>query len=114
MKNKKLTIGKQNSKNKSLKTKSGITLIALIITIIVMLILVGVTLSVALNGGLISRAQEAKTGTQYEKDKEMLYSSVAGIFNDNAEWYLQFLKKCNIIIICFSPFSIRNGPFTKW
>ncbi len=85
MKNKKLTIGKQNSKNKSLKTKSGITLIALIITIIVMLILVGVTLSVALNGGLISRAQEAKTGTQYEKDKEMLYSSVVGAVNDKTE-----------------------------
>ncbi len=41
----------------------GITLIALIITIIVMLILVGVTISVALNGGLISKAQEAKTKT---------------------------------------------------
>ncbi len=41
----------------------GITLIALIITIIVMLILVAVTISVALNGGLISKAQEAKTKT---------------------------------------------------
>ena len=39
-----------------LKNKKGITLIALIITIIVMLILVGVTINVALNGGLFETA----------------------------------------------------------
>ncbi len=48
----------------------GITLIALIITIIVMLILVGVTISVALNGGLISKAQEAKTKTEEAQIQE--------------------------------------------
>ncbi len=48
----------------------GITLIALIITIIVMLILVGVTLSVALNGGIISKAQEAKTKTEEAQKAE--------------------------------------------
>ncbi len=63
----------------------GITLIALIITIIVMLILVGVTLSVALNGGLISKAQEAKTKTEYQEDREMLLASVVGAINNDAE-----------------------------
>ncbi len=42
----------------------GITLIALIITIIVMLILVGVTLTVSLNGGLFSTAKKAVKQTQ--------------------------------------------------
>ena len=42
-----------------LKREKGITLIALIITIIVMLILVGVTINVALNGGLFSKAEDA-------------------------------------------------------
>lgn len=48
-----------------LKTKRGITLIALIITIIVMLILVGVTVSVALQGDLFGSARKAtlRTGT---------------------------------------------------
>ena len=50
---------KLNQKNK------GITLIALIITIIVMLILVGVTITVAIDGGLFSKAKEA--GTKYEQ-----------------------------------------------
>ncbi len=82
----KLKIGSSKSKIKTLTSDhKAITLIALIITIIVMLILVAVTVSVALNGGLIGKAQEAKTGTQYEKDKEMLYSSVVGAFNDKAE-----------------------------
>ena len=42
------------------KKQKGITLIALIITIIVMLILVGVSVTVALNGGLFSTAKKAK------------------------------------------------------
>lgn len=42
-----------------MKKENGITLIALIITIIVMLILTGVTVAVALNGGLFGTAEEA-------------------------------------------------------
>ena len=49
--------------------EQGITLIALIITIIVMLILVGVTISVSLNGGLFETATKAATGTQKEKER---------------------------------------------
>ena len=44
-----------------MKKQNGITLIALIITIIVMLILVGVTINVAINGGLLTTAQKAAT-----------------------------------------------------
>ena len=47
-----------------MKKQNGITLIALIITIIVMLILVGVTINVALNGGLISTTQKAAKETE--------------------------------------------------
>ena len=47
-----------------LKNEKGITLIALIITIIVMLILVGVTINVALNGGLFTKASDAAMETE--------------------------------------------------
>ena len=50
----------------------GITLIALIITIIVMLILVGVTVSIAINGGLFSAAKDAASRTQIAKEKEQI------------------------------------------
>jgi len=67
----------------TLKKQKGITLIALIITIIVMLILVGVTINVALNGGLFKKAEEAKTGTQMASEKEQLMIAAVGAFNVN-------------------------------
>ena len=54
-----------------MKGQKGITLIALIITIIVMLILVGVTISVALNGGLFKKAGEAVSETNAAKQDEL-------------------------------------------
>ena len=56
----------------TLKKQKGITLIALIITIIVMLILVGVTINVALNGGLFNKAEEATTKTKIAQIQESL------------------------------------------
>ncbi len=67
------------------RKEKGITLIALVITIIVMLILVGVTINVAMQGGLFANARKAVADTQYEKDKEMLLSSVIGAMNKDTE-----------------------------
>ena len=57
-------------KEKLNKNNKGITLIALIITIIVMLILVGVTVTVALDGGLFESAQTAVDKTELAKRGE--------------------------------------------
>ena len=53
------------------KKHNGITLIALIITIIVMLILVGVSVTVALNGELFIKAKEAGNRTEDEMEREL-------------------------------------------
>jgi len=68
-----------------LKNQKGITLIALIITIIVMLILVGVTINVALNGGLFQKADDAKNLTQLALDKEELQIAVVSALNNDRE-----------------------------
>ena len=47
-----------------MRSQKGITLIALVITIIVMLILVGVTITMAVNGGLFNYAKEATERTK--------------------------------------------------
>ena len=63
-----------NSKEKSKKIKErGITLIALIVTIIVLLILAGITIA-TLTGknGILTKATEAKEKTSYEGAKEKL------------------------------------------
>ena len=60
------------------KKENGITLIALIITIIVMLILTGVTLSITLgDNGLVNKAKEAKIKTETEIEREKLLDIVA-------------------------------------
>ena len=55
-----------------MKNQKGITLIALIITIIVMLILVGVSVTVALNGGVFETAKKAVDDTKTARDEELL------------------------------------------
>ncbi len=47
-----------------MKKMRGITLIALIITIIVMLILVGVTVTTAINGGCLNKHKKQKLDTK--------------------------------------------------
>ena len=60
------------NKGKKFNTQKGITLIALVITIIVMLILVGVTITMAVNGGLFEYARSAATQTNDAKRQEQL------------------------------------------
>lgn len=64
---------------------SGITLVALIITIIVMLILVGVSVSVVINSDLIGTAQKAAdtTKTKYQEESEL-----GSVIEVNDEKYL--------------------------
>jgi len=63
-----------------LKTNKGITLVALVITIILLLILAGLTISSIVNNNMIQKAQEAKEKTEiagYSERLEMSKSSVA-------------------------------------
>lgn len=60
------------------KNQKGITLIALVITIIILLILAGVSLNLVLGeNGLIRRAQEAKEAyTQAQSEEEQQLNEV--------------------------------------
>ena len=58
---------------KILKNNEGITLIALVVTIVVLLILAGVSISMLTGeNGIITQAQEAKEQTSYEGAREKL------------------------------------------
>ena len=67
---------KTKSKNSSLnfamlKEKHGITLVALVVTIVVLLILAGVSLNLVLgNEGILTRSKESKTKTEIAEVKE--------------------------------------------
>ena len=53
-----------------IKRKSGITLVALIITIIILLILAGVSLSFVFNGGILDKSQQAVNEYENASQKE--------------------------------------------
>lgn len=74
--------------------ETGITLIALVVTIIVLLILAGVTLSIAIdNGGLIGRAKEAKIIKEEADIKEQK------ILNDVADYMESYESENKVVKI---------------
>ena len=51
------------------KSKKGITLVALVVTIVVLLILAGVSINLVLgNNGIVKKAQDAKTKTAEDQE----------------------------------------------
>ncbi len=85
--------------------KKGITLIALVITIIVMLVLAGVSLSLALGeNGVLTRAAEATQTFNKKRDMEAIELELAGINaksyvnqNEAVEGMLNILKDKQLI-----------------
>ena len=73
-----------------MKENKGITLIALIITIIVMLILVGVSVSILINSNLIGAAEKAAEGykTAYEQESNIGQVTIGGKTYNSIEDYL--------------------------
>ena len=85
---------KKQLKNSNIfpKNNKGITLIALVITIVVLLILAGVTINIAINNGILNNSKKAvdeykvseykenieviKTGEQFKKISENLQDSL--------------------------------------
>lgn len=63
--------------------RNGITLVALVITIIVMLLLVGVTLKISIDGGLIDTTQKSKYQTEISEIKEALETKKVLIVSEN-------------------------------
>ena len=83
--NEKLNLCKKAKKQKM--QERGITLIALVVTIIILLILAGVTLNIALSdNGLFKKTKEATEKYQKEADKEALEMLVMSYkFGENTE-----------------------------
>ena len=64
-------------KNKDIKTNSGITIVALVVTIIVLLILAGISIgAITGNNGIINQAKNAKDDTQYAQWEEQIDTAI--------------------------------------
>ena len=75
-----------------------------------MIILVGVTIAIAVNGGLFERAEEARYKTQVEIDRETLLSEVAAAY-DIPTGHINF-EKLNEGINNIE-FTGENGEYTS-
>ena len=70
---------------KKIQEKKGITLIALIITIIVLLILAGITVgTLTTNNSVLNQSKEAKNKTNYESELEKVKIAVMAVASQNA------------------------------
>ena len=69
--------------NKKNSKENGITLIALVITIIIMLILAAVTINIVINGGLIGYAKDAKIKTLRAQMLERIQLAYTEVILDN-------------------------------
>ena len=85
--------------NKKKTKEKGITLIALVITIIVMLILATVTINLVINDDLIGYAMNAKSETIKEQEKETIELALA-------KWGM--LKNQNFVEFFKSKFGATN------
>ena len=73
--------------------ENGITLVALIITIIILLILAGITINLLIGeNGLIKRATEAAKKYELEAIKERIELVVLGSYNNEGKLELDILK----------------------
>ena len=75
------------------RREKGITLIALVITIIVLLILAGVTIATLTgDNGILKKAGDAKTQTEQAKEDENLKIAIAGSYGTDGKLNLKDLK----------------------
>ena len=75
------------------KNNKGITLVALVITIIVLLILAMVSIKIAIDGGLIGKSNEAVTIHEEAKTKESVQLAVAQCYMTKEGLTAENLKK---------------------
>ena len=119
------SIRKNNSMKSTLNAMSGITLIALVVTIVVLLILASVSITVVFgDNGILQLAKEAGEKTKLTSEKEVLQVSVAsyqlGKFSGNKEELLgkslldKELKNSSTWDIVVEKTGDKNSYGTGW
>ena len=100
----------KRSKLKHLQQKRGITIIALIVTIIVLLILAGVTIA-TLNGdnGILTKADEAKLSTELSRYKEELELYKIEKYNENRNFEEETLTAGKVELNYNTKESVETG-----
>jgi len=94
----------------SARRKNGITLVALIITIIVMLILVAVSVQVVINSNLVGTAQDAgdRTEAKYQEEGNMSEITIENTTYESIDKYLN-PEKTITFYVGGTPYTALEG-----
>ncbi len=83
-----------NFKKEFLSFNSGVTLVALIVTIIILLILAGVSISALVgNNGILKQATNAADKAEIEDAREKIALEVVGSYDDSGRFHIDKLKE---------------------
>ena len=100
---------------KKTKEKRGITLIALVITIVILLILAGITIQALTGSGLFGKAKDSKTKSEIAQEIEQLKLAVYAVRTDylNNEGKVYYsaiggIASANIAFSISSQFSMST------
>ena len=97
---------------KKYKSQRGITLIALIITIIILLILAGISISALTNQGLFKNAKEAQNATEKAKEEQ---GKVLNEYEDEINKYLENDDKTvEKLVDKVNDGTIKIGDYVKY
>ena len=97
---------------KKYKSQRGITLIALVITIIILLILAGISISALTNQGLFKNAKEAQNATQKAEEEQ---GKTLNEYEDEINKYLENDKKIDgKIVDRVNDGTIKIGDYVKY
>ena len=97
---------------KKYKSQRGITLIALVITIIILLILAGISIAALTNQGLFKNAKEAQNATQKAEEEQ---GKTLNEYEDEINKYLENDKKIDgKIVDRVNDGTIKIGDYVKY
>ena len=101
-----------------MKNTKGITLVALVITIIILLILAGISIQTITQTNLFKKAERAKEETEQaqEKENEMLSNYIDSMNEYLPDTLADKVKKREIEIgsyVNYSPDTINNEKYKK-
>ncbi len=103
---------KNQNNEKMFKNRKGITLIALVITIIILLILAGITISALTNTGIFARANDAKEKTAMAQEDESVKMAVSSAtIEGEGELTIENLQDAFTKSNLNGPLT-GNGPWT--
>ena len=100
-----------NVPKEKLAVERGITLLALIITVVILIILAAVTINITLNSGLINQAKQAGEDTmQAAKDEQQMLEDAASYING----ILADTNKAKTLVQAFKDGEIQVGDYVDY